>query len=251
MPTEDELAEYYRDSYRLDYQLVSDGPPKRHLSRTRREAVRRADLLASIVPRGACVLDYGSGSGEFLAEGADRGWKMEGVEPGQAYAMYARRMGLRVHADLPQPAYRYDAITSHHVFEHLRDPAGTLRELVALLKSEGIIYLAVPDMGPSPRPAFDRLHFVHVHGFLPETLDLLAATAGLCLDDRFQRQGTNAVYRKGECAMRPDPGLAARVRAGLNPISPLAYILGGRWIGASYRRFSRDVADTFAAHRSR
>lgn len=245
MPTAEELSEYYRYSYRLDYQLASDGPPKRHLVRTRREAVRRADLLASVLAPGARVLDYGSGSGEFLSEGAGRAWEMEGVEPGEAYAGYARRMGLRVHANLPTPSYCYDAITSHHVFEHLRDPVGTLRSLTALLKPDGIIYLAVPDMGPSPRPAFDRLHFAHVHGFLPETLDLLAAVAGLRLDERFQRQGTNAVYRKGPSPVVPDAGLAARVRAGFNPISPLAYIVGGEWIGASYRRFRRDVADTF------
>ncbi|TCH96334.1 class I SAM-dependent methyltransferase [Roseococcus sp. SYP-B2431] len=244
MPTEAELADYYRHSYRLDYQLAGSGPPRRHLVRTRAEAVRRADLFAPVLAPGARVLDYGCGSGEFLAEGGRRQWTMVGVEPGEAYAGYARGLGLSVHSDLPQTEEPFDAITSNHVFEHLRDPLGTLRSLVALLKPEGVLYLAVPDMGPSPRPAFDRLHFAHVHGFLPETLDLLASSAGLCLDPRFPRQGTNAVYTRGSCDLRPDPTLAERVRAGFNPISPLAYILGGAWIGATYRRLKRDVADT-------
>jgi SAM-dependent methyltransferase len=204
-------------------QTVQSSPPRRHLVRTRAEGVRRADLLASILAPGARVLDYGCGSGEFLLEGRRRDWKMEGVEPGEAYAGYARQMGLSVHADLPRAKGSFDVITSHHVFEHLRDPVGTLRRLVALLKPEGVIYLAVPDMGPSTRPAFDRLHFAHVHGFIPETLDLLASSAGLCLDPRFPRERTVAVYKRGTSTLKPDPSLADRVLSGFNPISPLSY----------------------------
>jgi SAM-dependent methyltransferase len=245
LPTEAELADYYRHSYRLDYQLAGKNPPRRHLVRIRAEAVRRADLLAPALAPGARVLDYGCGSGELLLEGGRRHWKMEGVEPGEAYAGYARRLGLCVHADLPQSEARFDAITSHHVFEHLRDPLGVLRRLVALLKPEGVIYLAVPDMGFSPRPAFDRLHFAHVHGFVPETLDLLASSAGLCVAPRFPRERTVAVYECGTSSLKPDPSLADRVRAGFNPISPMSYILRGEWMGATYRRLKRDVADTF------
>lgn len=245
MPTEAELADYYRHSYRLDYQLAGgSGPPRRHLVRTRAEAVRRADLLAPVLAPGARVLDYGCGSGEFLAEGGRRQWRMEGVEPGEAYSGYARRQGLIVHADLPATEEGFDAITSHHVFEHLRDPLGVLRRLVALLKPEGVIYLAVPDMGPSRKPGFDRLHFAHVHGFVPETLDLLAASAGLNQDARFARERTVAVFRPGKATAAPDPSLAERVRDGFNPITPISYILGGEWVGVTYRRFKRDVADT-------
>ncbi|MBY0338675.1 MAG: class I SAM-dependent methyltransferase [Acetobacteraceae bacterium] len=246
MPTESELAEYYRHHYRADYQLVGTKPPRRHLKRTRDEAVRRADLLAPLLPPGPRVLDYGSGSGEFLAEGARRGWRVEGVEPGEAYATHAQGLGLTVHPALPEGAGPFDAITSHHVFEHLRDPAAVLETLAAALAPEGVLYLSVPDMGPSQRPAFDRLHFAHVHGFVPATLDLLAARAGLVLDPRVPRAGTTAVYRKGDAAFRPDPTLAARIRAGFNMVDPVRHIVTFGWLAPSLRRWKRDIRDSFA-----
>jgi len=245
MPTEAELAEYYRHHYRADYQLAGTTPPRRHLVRMRAEAGRRADLLEPHLPPGARVLDFGCGSGEFLAEGTRRGWRMEGVEPGAAYARHAAGLGLRVYGELPQAAGPFDAVTSHHVLEHLRDPAAALRRLVKVLAPGGLMYLAVPDMGPAPKPAFERLHFAHVHGFVPATLDLLAAGAGLVEDPLVTRNGTLAVYRRGQSALRPDPALAARVRAGLNQVEPLVHVVTLGWIAPTARRLARDVRDSF------
>jgi 2-polyprenyl-3-methyl-5-hydroxy-6-metoxy-1,4-benzoquinol methylase len=245
MPTEEELAEYYRHHYRADYQLVGTRPPRRHLVRTRAEAARRAALLAPALHPGARVLDYGSGSGEFLQAGQAAGWSMEGVEPGEAYSSHARSLGVTVHAALADAAGPYDAITANHVFEHLRDPLTVLRELVAMLAPGGVVFLAVPDMGPNRRPAFDRLHFAHVHGFVPETLDLLAASAGLAPDARFPRERTTAVYARGPVTATPDPTLSARIRAGFNMTEPLRHVLTLGWLAPTFRRLSRDVRDSF------
>lgn len=245
MPSEAELGEYYRSLYRLDYQLVGNKPPRRHVTRTTAEAARRRTLLA--LPAGAAVLDYGSGSGEFLAEGQRAGWTMLGIEPGEAYAAHARGThGVQVLAALPPGAGPFDAITSHHVFEHLRDPVAVLGALVARLKPDGILYLSVPDLGPSAKPAFERLHFAHVHGFVPATLDLLAARCGLVLAPGFDRQGTTAVYRRGAAGFRPDPAVARAVLAGFNQVSPLRHVLTGGFVAPALRRWRRDIRDTLA-----
>jgi SAM-dependent methyltransferase len=244
MPSEAELGEYYRSLYRLDYQLVGDKPPRRHITRTTAEAARRRALLN--LPAGATVLDYGSGSGEFLAEGMRAGWTMLGVEPGEAYAAHARTThGATVLPALPDDAGPFDAITSHHVFEHLRDPVAVLTMLVARLKPDGILYLSVPDLGPSTKPAFERLHFAHVHGFVPATLDLLAAKCGLVLDTRFERHGTTAVYCQGEADFRPDAETARAVVAGFNMVSPATYVLTLGFVAPALKRWRRDIRDTF------
>ncbi len=244
MPSEEELGVYYRSLYRLDYQLVGDKPPRRHITRTTAEAARRVALLA--LPEGSRVLDYGSGSGEFLAAGRAAGWEMLGIEPGQAYASYARAThGVNVLDALPDNAGPFDAITSHHVFEHLRDPLAVLRRLVGTLAPEGVIYLSVPDMGPSQKPGFERLHFAHVHGFVPATLDLLAARAGLVPDERYPHAGTTAMYRRGESALRPDRATAAAVLSGFNRVSPAAHVLSLGFVAPALKRWRRDIRDTF------
>lgn len=243
MPTEEELADYYRHNYRADYQLVGSKPPRRHLARARAEAARRVAMLA--LRPGALVLDFGSGSGEFLEAGHAAGWTMEGVEPGEAYSAHARGLGVTVHAALPAGAGPFDAITAHHVFEHLRDPAAVLRQLAAMLKPEGLVYLSVPDMGPNRRPAFDRLHFAHVHGFVPETLDLMAAGAGLAPHAGFPRDRTTCIYTPAAIAAVPDPTLPARIRAGFNMTPPLRHVVTLGWLAPTMRRLSRDVRDTF------
>jgi len=244
MPSEAELGEYYRSLYRLDYQLVGNKPPRRHIARTTAEAARRRAWLG--LPAGAAVLDYGSGSGEFLAEGMRAGWTMLGIEPGEAYAAHARAThGAAVLPALPADAGPFDAITSHHVFEHLRDPVAVLTALVARLKPDGILYLSVPDMGPSAKPAFERLHFAHVHGFVPATLDLLAAKCGLVPAAAFARQGTTAVYRRGAAEFRPEPATARAVLAGFNPVSPLRHVLALGFVAPALKRWRRDIRDTF------
>ena len=245
MPSEAELGEYYRSIYRLDYQLVGDKPPRRHITRTTAEAARRRAMLN--LPAGAMVLDYGSGSGEFLAEGTRAGWTMLGVEPGEAYAAHARAAhGVTVLPSLPADAGPFDAITSHHVFEHLRDPVAVLASLVARLKPDGVLYLSVPDLGPSAKPAFERMHFAHVHGFVPATLDLLAAKCGLMLDARFERQGTTAVYRRGAVGFQPSAEVARAVAAGFNQVSPMTHVLTLGFVAPALKRWRRDLRDTFA-----
>ena len=198
------------------------------------------------LPAGATVLDYGSGSGEFLAEGMRAGWTMLGVEPGEAYAAHARAThGASVLSALPDDAGPFDAITSHHVFEHLRDPVAVLISLVARLKPDGILYLSVPDMGPSAKPAFERLHFAHVHGFVPATLDLLAARCGLVPDPAYARQGTTAVYRLGETPFRPSSETARAVVAGFNMVSPALHVLTLGFVAPALKRWQRDIRDTF------
>lgn len=245
MLIESELAEYYRSSYRFDYQLVGSSPPRRHLSRSRAEAARRVALLEPVIRSAGRVLDFGCGSGEFLEAGQSAGWAMEGVEPGSAYADYARQRGLIVQAGLDRVQGSFDAITANHVLEHLRDPLATLRQLVAMLRPDGVIYLSVPDMGPSSKPAFERLHFAHVHGFVPTTLDLLAARAGLAPDPRVPRQGTTCVYRLAAVSAEPDPAIAEAVLRGFHQVSPVRHVLTLGWLAPSLRRWQRDIRDSF------
>ncbi|AWN40931.1 class I SAM-dependent methyltransferase [Methylobacterium durans] len=254
MPTPAELAEYYANAYRADYQLAfAGGPPRHHLNRSAREAAFRADLLAPMLRPGARVLDFGSGSGEFLAAVRARGCEAIGVEPGRDYAAYARQThGVEVLDDAGderfEPGY-FDVITTHHVMEHLRDPADVMERLARWLKPDGVLYAAVPNMAATAKPPHERFHFAHVHGFVRETFDLTARRAGLVPHTDYWREDTTVVYRKTDepVGRLAAPGLARRLAEELKPMPPGAYLASGAWIWPMVRRNAKAVRDTFAS----
>jgi SAM-dependent methyltransferase len=253
MPAPGELAEYYTTSYRVDYQLAfTGGPPRHHLVRSAREAAFRADLLKDRLVPSKALLDFGSGSGEFLAKARKRGCEVIGVEPGRDYAEHARKQyGVRVLNDADEdrfPAGAFDVISTHHVLEHLRDPADVMERLSRWLKPNGVLYAAVPNMAATGKPPHERFHFAHVHGYVRETLDLLARRAGLVPHEAYAREDTTVVYRKTDAPMPPlgNPGLAQRLATELRTTQPAVYLVSGAWIWPAIRRNAKAVRDGLA-----
>ena len=254
MPTPDELAHYYAHAYRADYQLAfAGGPPRHHLNRSTREAAFRAELLGPKLKPGARVLDFGSGSGEFLAAVRAKGCEAVGVEPGRDYAAYAReRHGVEILDDAGDerfPLAHFDVITTHHVMEHLRNPADVMERLARWLKPDGVLYAAVPNMAATGKPPHERFHFAHVHGFVRETLDLTARRAGLVPQADYWREDTTVVYGKTDAPVPrlASPGLAERLAVDLKPMPAGAYLASGAWVWPMVRRNAKAVRDTFAS----
>ncbi len=254
MPTEAELDAYYASSYRAAYQFaLGRRPPRHHLTRSRREAVFRADLLSPALHPGARVLDFGSGSGEFLAAARGRGCEATGIEPGRSYAAYARaEHGARVldRLDDLAPDEAFDVVTVHHVLEHLRDPVDTLVRLAGRLAPGGVLYAAVPNMAATGKPPHERFHFAHVHGFVRETLDRAARRAGLAPHPAYRREDTTVVYRQADASDGPDlpaTELARDLARALETVRPGAYVASGAWLRPMLRRNAKAIRDTFAA----
>ena len=99
--------------------------------------------------RGNRLLDVGCGTGEFLQRARRSGWQGFGVEPSEAAAAVAERLGFVVHRgdlfSLPEPMQPYDAITFWHTLEHIPEPRAALERAVALLTPRGRIVAAVPN----------------------------------------------------------------------------------------------------------
>lgn len=252
MPTAAELANYYATAYRADYQLAfAGGPPRHHLNRSAREAAFRTELLAPKLVPGARVLDFGSGSGEFLAAVRAKGCEAIGVEPGRDYAAYARaHHGVEVLDDAADERFEagyFDVVTTHHVMEHLRDPADVMERLARWLAPDGVLYAAVPNMAATGKPPHERFHFAHVHGFVRETFDLTARRAGLVPHEAYRREDTTVVYRKTDAPLPTiaAPGLAQRLARELKPAPAGAYLASGAWIWPMVRRNAKAVRDSF------
>lgn len=117
--------------------------------------LRRRRLLR-VVRRSApgTLLDVGCGRGGFLAEMRATGWRVAGVErPVPAYQDAWRAAGLDVRTEdwgrVEYPDASFDVVTFWHVFEHLPSPHAALERASRVLRADGTLVIAVPNIAGS------------------------------------------------------------------------------------------------------
>lgn len=134
------------------------------------------------------LLDVGTGKGKFLATARERGWEVYGTEPAEGRLHIARHeYGVdTVHKDLEEEPFAgsyFDVITLWHVFEHLPDPNGMLRELHSMLKDDGLLLIAVPNID-SIQSRFGKEKWFHLdvprhlYHYSPRTLQMMLEKNG-------------------------------------------------------------------------
>ena len=199
----EQLSEYYSKNYRTDYQRVNSGPTSKHIKKRRSEAKNRLNKLRSHIRKNPKVLDFGCGSGEFIELTNEMGASACGFEPGNLYSSYARDLkGLDVqncgweNYDCKE---KVDLVTAFHVFEHLIDPLKALQKAVSWLKTNGLIYIEVPNMANGLKlKGFGSLHMAHTIGFGRYSLELLGAFTGMVPLEVFDEYDIGIIFKKGQ-----------------------------------------------------
>lgn len=135
-PSDEELAAYYADRYRLTH------PPH--------DCPGRLRLITRLHPRPGRVLDIGCGEGELLECFLSEGWAVTGVEPGRTAAEVARNKGIRVidrmmSEELSGELGTFDVVVLAHVLEHLPRPEEMIAWVHRLLRPGGVLYCEVPN----------------------------------------------------------------------------------------------------------
>jgi 2-polyprenyl-3-methyl-5-hydroxy-6-metoxy-1,4-benzoquinol methylase len=143
---------------------------------------RKVALLNKLAARRGQLLDYGCGTGHFLEAAKGAGWQVAGLEPNaRAREEASRRLGgVPISAEglgTFEPG-TFDAITLWHVLEHVHTLNETLAQLVALLKPDGVLIIAVPNA-----ESLDAQHYReqwaaydvprHLYHFVPKTITQL------------------------------------------------------------------------------
>ncbi|MCZ6818716.1 MAG: class I SAM-dependent methyltransferase [Calditrichaeota bacterium] len=137
------------------------------------------------------LLDVGCGTGEFLHEMKTHGWQVAGVEKDPAAAQFAeQKFGVAVETrDLSECEFSdgsFDAITLWHVLEHVHDPRAFLTTIGRLMKADGILLVAVPNIGSLDARFYER-HWValdtprHLSHFTFRSMQELGLESGFCL----------------------------------------------------------------------
>lgn len=140
-----------------------------------------------IIPGGK-ILDVGCGNGSFLTKMQLAGMDAYGVEFSPDGAKEAQRRGLKVKCGTLEqqkyPSNFFDVITLNHVYEHVPDPLGTLKELKRILKPDGRVIIAVPNARSLAAKLFGRFWASldaprHLSIHTPHTMRVAAEKAGM------------------------------------------------------------------------
>lgn len=174
MPTADELADYYAQSYEDGtYSFFAEAQEVRGLI-----ARHRLEAITPFVNEGRW-LDVGASSGDFVEAAAAARHDIEGLELSERAVEEARERGLRMHCgsyDAFEPEVPYHTITAFDVLEHMREPRDFLRHVRRWLDDDGRLVLTLPDVSSFyPRWLMRRHWFFympneHLYYYTPDTL---------------------------------------------------------------------------------
>jgi 2-polyprenyl-3-methyl-5-hydroxy-6-metoxy-1,4-benzoquinol methylase len=136
------------------------------------------------------LLDFGSGTGDFLLAAQKAGWSVIGVEPDEGARSRSLKKGIRALArveGLPEPSF--DIITLWHVLEHLPDPGEIIASLGERLVNNEYLIIAVPNY-----KSFDARHYGsfwaaydtprHLWHFTAEAMEALLESKGFHLEEK-------------------------------------------------------------------
>ena len=140
-PTQEEIKKHYDSGVTFDEWIPQEE------SRTRGWK-RRLKTIFRFAGKGE-LLDIGTGDGHFLTVARDAGFEVEGTELSDFGISRCILIGLKVHqgqlSEINFSNKQYDIITIWHVLEHVPNPGEVLRQIYSLLKSGGILVVAVPN----------------------------------------------------------------------------------------------------------
>lgn len=133
------------------------------------------------------ILDIGSGMGHFLHhfQAAGFTWLL-GMEPSPPAVQLAREIyGLEIRAatvDTFASDETFDLITLCGVLEHIADLRESMAKIGSLLRDEGYMFIAVPDViafgAAQPTEAFLEFALEHINFFSATSLDNLMESTG-------------------------------------------------------------------------
>lgn len=138
-----DLGEHYNDNYYKEWLIAQ----KEGRSRMWRQRLSKLERFHN---RGR-LLDVGCGEGTFLQLAQKNGWQVSGTEISSYAARYAADI-LKVDVfcgELPDARHlenSFDVVTMWHVLEHVTDPHSYLTEIHRILKPNGLLLLAVPNL---------------------------------------------------------------------------------------------------------
>ncbi len=185
IPTQAGLDRYYAE--RSKYIYAHAGGEESPYDFKRFELIA-GQLEPHLPSKEACILDIGCATGGLLAVLKRRGYaNVVGSDPSPACAEAARRLHgieVRTAALAGHVAWeeRFDAVLLVGVLEHLCEVRQALQTIIGLLRPNGLLYCAQPDVeafADCENAPYQQFSTEHVNYFSRDSLMRLMAATGL------------------------------------------------------------------------
>lgn len=173
-----EINKAYSQRKTVDASIIRDGRLRASASQVQ---------LVKKYKNGIYLLDIGCGEGFFLFNASRAGYMTKGIELSQDAVEYARReFGLDVEAkpfeELRFPGDHFDVITLWQVLEHVPYPLVILKEAHRILKPDGLLVAATPNIGGMPAKILGKrwwnVRRLHINQFTVKTLETALRNIG-------------------------------------------------------------------------
>lgn len=145
-PKPKDLARYYNFSEYISHQKKNKTLLKIIYDRVKKRMFhKKLKLLLGAKKNINSVLDFGCGTGDFIAYLNKKNIDAEGVEPTALAYNTAKERQLVVYKTINECGEGFDVITLFHVLEHVDNYEKTLNQLLNKLNPNGMLLIAVPN----------------------------------------------------------------------------------------------------------
>lgn len=192
-PTEASISRYYDSSNYISHHDENRGliPLLYKWIREHITLKQKQKWIEQTLPHKGKLLDVGCGTGHFLLHMQKHGWEVTGIEPAAEASNKVKERGIQAYSHLEEAALHapFDAISMWHVLEHVHDLKGYLQKLKKLLKADGYLFIAVPNIDSYDAQLYGA-HWAaldvprHLYHFTPSHIRLLLE------NNKFQLQKT-------------------------------------------------------------
>ncbi len=193
-PDQNSIGEYYKSEQYISHTRKPNSVIDFIYLKARTYTLRwKHKVIASKKNGVGHLLDYGCGTGEFMAYMSAKNWKVSGVEPSDKARDKAQELTNNLNAVIDEDVKhflgeKFDVITMWHVLEHVPQPDALLTQLKSMLKRNGLLIIAVPN-NESYDAGYYNQHWAgydvprHFWHFTKSTILQLFSSRGLYVDE--------------------------------------------------------------------
>jgi len=178
-PSHHDIAKYYNSPNYISHSGTNKGIINWVYTKIRNYTHQKKLKLVSAFSSGKTILDIGCGSGELLFLFKKNNWDTLGVEPNDNARTFSQKqyqLNVLKEEEIDQiGSHSKDVISMWHVLEHVHDLNKRLIEIKRILKNNGVVFIAVPNMESFDATSYNAFWAAydvprHLYHFTPATM---------------------------------------------------------------------------------